>query len=213
MEIQWLGHSSLRIRSGNITLITDPYASSLGLTIANQRADIVTVSNSHPHHSNLDAIQGEPRVLKGPGEYEIGSLYFSGIGTPLGDPEVQRQINTVFTIRAEGLMLCHLGDISRPLTSRQAEALRHVEVLMAPVGGGCTLEISKLAELVNLIAPRILIPLHYKSEDVQVELEPLDNIQRELGITEENFASQNRLNVTATNLPRELRLVALQRAK
>ncbi|MCI0439374.1 MAG: MBL fold metallo-hydrolase [Chloroflexi bacterium] len=212
MEIQWLGHSALRIRSGNITLVTDPYESSLGISLEGQQADVVTMSNQHPHHSNLAAIQGQPRVLRGPGEYEIGSLYISGIGTPLGNPDERREINTMFTIRAEGLTLCHLGDISRPLSSRQVEALRNVDVLMAPVGGACTLAVSKVAELVNLITPRILIPLHYSPDSSgDAELGPLDAFIRAMGLSESDLSPQNRLNVTSTNLPREMRLVPLQR--
>ncbi len=212
MEIQWLGHSALRIRSGNMTLVTDPYESSLGISLEGQQAEVVTVSNGHPHHSNLAAIQGQPRVLRGPGEYEIGSLYISGIGTPLGNPDERREINTVFTIRTEGLTLCHLGDISRPLSSRQVEALRNVDVLMAPAGGACTLAVSKVAELVHLITPRILIPLHYMYDGVDAELGPLDAFIRAMGLSEGDLSPQNRLNVTSNNLPREMRLAPGERA-
>ncbi len=54
MEISWLGHSCVRIRSDDVTLITDPYDESLGPSMGRQRADIVTVSHEHPHHSHRD---------------------------------------------------------------------------------------------------------------------------------------------------------------
>ena len=110
MEIVWLGHSAVRLRSGNVTLITDPYADSLGPSMARENADVVTVSHDHPHHSCSGAVAGDPRVLRGPGEYEVASFSISGMATRRGGQNAERQINTVFTMRAEGLTLCHLGD-------------------------------------------------------------------------------------------------------
>ena len=109
MEITWLGHSCLRIRSNEVTLITDPYGDSLGISLGRQKAEIVTVSHPHPNHSDYHAIEGSPRVLKSPGEYEIADFYITGMGTERNDPEGERQVNTVFTIRCEGVTLCHLG--------------------------------------------------------------------------------------------------------
>ena len=209
MEIAWLGHSSLRIRSGGITLITDPYPDSLGISMGHPEADVVTISNGHRNHSNASAVGGDPRVLNAPGEYEIASFYVSGLGTRLGDDENDRKVNTVFTIRAEGLTLCHLGDLTQPLTARQADALRQTEVLFVPAGATCTIDLPGIAQLVNLIAPRIVIPLHYKIDGVNVDLQPLDGLLNELGATD--VTPQNRLTVTATSLPRETRVIALQR--
>ena len=210
MEIVWLGHSSLRVQSHDVTLITDPYANTLGFSMAHHRAEIVTVSNDHPHHSQFDAVDGGPRVLSGPGEYEIANTYISGMGTPGDEEEGVRRINTVFTIHAEGLTLCHLGDLNQRLSSSQVEELKKTDVLFVPAGGMCTISVPRVVELVNLIAPSIVIPLHYWVDGVKVELEPLDGFLGELGVSEVN--PQARLNVTATNLTRELKVVVLQRA-
>ena len=209
MEISWLGHSCIRIRSVESTLITDPYDSSLGLSMGRQTADIVTVSHRHPHHSNFGVIEGNPRVLQGPGEYEIGDFYITGMGTQRHDGQGEPDVNTVFAIHAEGLMLCHLGDLDRALSSRQVEALSRTDVLFVPSGGMCTIDAPQAAEIVNLLGPRIVVPLHYKTEGVTVELLPLDGFLDALGVSGQ--ASEPRINVTATNLPRELSLVVLQR--
>lgn len=209
MEIAWLGHSSIRLRSGNVTLITDPYADSVGFSMGTPKADIVTTSHDHPHHSHCDAVEGDPRVLQGPGEYEIASFYISGIATRRRAEEGEREINTVFTIAAEGLTLCHLGDLSQVLSPRQVEELRQTDVLFVPAGGVCTVSTAQVAELVNLISPRIVIPVHYWVGGVSVELEPLDGFLAEMGVAE--AAPVARLNVAPTNLPREQRVVVLQR--
>ena len=210
MEIVWLGHSSLRLQSRGVTLITDPYADSVGLSIGNPKADIVTISNGHPHHSASDAVDGSPRVLKGPGSYEVGHYYITGTGTARGGSEGDREVNTVFTIRAEGLNICHLGDLSRRLSPGQVAELNQPDILCVPAGGMCTISVSDLAELVNLIGPRIVIPLHYWVDGLNVELDPLDRILGEMGVAD--VTPQARLNVTSSNLPRELSVVVLQRS-
>ena len=111
MEITWLGGSCIRMDSRNIILITDPYESNEGASIAPTPAHIVTMSNELNDHSNTPSIIGNPRILKGPGEYEIAHYYITGVGTPLGNEE-EGDINTIYIIRAEGLVLCYIGDHS-----------------------------------------------------------------------------------------------------
>ena len=214
MEIVWLGHSCIRLRSRRVTLIADPYLDALGFPMARQKADIVTISNDHPHHSYLDAVEngeGVPRVLRGPGQYETAGFYIIGIGTSLGEYEGERKVNTVFTIQAEDLTLCHLGDLNQRLSPGQVEELRQTDVLFVPAGGTCTISPGEVAELINLIAPRIVVPLHYRTEGVNIELEALDGFLGEMGVTEVD--AQVRLNVTSTNIPRELQVAVLKRAE
>ena len=119
-------------------------------------------------------------------------------------------MNTIFTIRAEGVTVCHLGDLSQPLTPGQTQQLNDTDVLIVPVGGGCTIEPSAAADIVNAISPRIVIPVHYRMDGVSVDLQPVDAFLGQIGVSE--VAPQSRLNVSATNLPKEQRVAVLQRA-
>ena len=215
MEITWLGHSSLRLRTSGATLITDPYAASVGFAMGQHTADIVTISNDHPHHSHRAAMQGNPRFIVGPGEYEIADFYITGMGTRLG-PEVtsdaeegERRTNTVFTFQVEGLTLCHLGDLGGMPSSGQVRELNQADVLFVPAGGVCTLGAGRVAELVNMIEPRIVVPLHYRTDGLAVELDGLDEFTAVLGVA--GSEPQAKLTVTSTSLPRDLGLVVLQR--
>ena len=209
MEIAWLGHSCVRVRSGGTTLIADPYGKSVGLTMGPQRADIVTISHDHPHHSHREAVTGGPRVLRGPGEYEIANFYITGMGTDRGDGE-GTNVNTVFTFQAEELSLCHLGDLNRMLSPRQLDVLGHTDVLFVPSGGFCTIDTPRLAQIVNLVGPKIVVPLHYRSDGVRVELLPVEAFLDDMGVDDAKRVAT--LNVTATSLPRELSLVLLERS-
>ena len=209
MEISWLGHSCLRIRSNEATLITDPYERSLGLSMGKQRADIVTTSHSHPHHSHVESIGGNPKVLRGPGEYEIAEFYITGIGTRRAEESEPPEINTVFLIQAEGLTLCHLGDLSTTLSPSQTDGLGQADILFVPAGGVCTLSTDRVAQLVNLLAPKIVVPIHYPTEGVTVELRPLEAFLEDMGVSEP--VRQSKITANPTNLPRDLSLVVLDR--
>ena len=210
MEIVWLGHASIRIKGIGASLITDPFPASLGITMAEEEADVVTVSNPHPNYSNVEGVRGDPRVIDGPGEYEIGGYYISGTATASRGGEQEPSIaNTVYTIRSEGVTICHLGVLSQPLSPGQTQQLNDTDVLIVPAGGGCTIEPAAVADLVNAISPRIVIPVHYGTDEVSLELQPVDVFLGQIGVSE--VAPQPRLNVTATNLPKEQRVVVLQR--
>ena len=210
MEIVWLGHSCVMIKTTESTLITDPFPDSIGIPMLELKSDVVTISNSHPNHSFIDSKSQYDHVIDGPGEYEIAGYYITGIGTPLNANDESDHINTIYSIRAEGLTITHLGDISQSLSPSQAQELDQTDVLIVPAGGVCTLDISKIAELANRISPRIIIPVHYKVEGSNIELAPLDDFMRHMGAGE--VVPQLRLNVTATNLPKETRIAVIQRS-
>ena len=195
MDISWLGHSCVRIQSNDATLIADPYAESTGLSLAHQRADIVTISHEHPNHSHYAAIEGSPRVLRGPGEYEIGSFYITGMGTDRKGLEEENVANTVFVIHAEGLSLCHFGDLNHPLSPRQLEGLGQPDILFVPAGGVCTLGPSHVAQLANDVGPKIVVPVHYRTAGGTASLEPIDVFLNDMGVSEP--LRHSRISVTA----------------
>jgi L-ascorbate metabolism protein UlaG (beta-lactamase superfamily) len=218
VEITWLSHSSFRLRSGSTTLIADPFPDSLGVSMPAglREAQVVTVSNSHPNHSASHLLNGDSVLLNGPGEYEVASLYIKGVRTPLAQPPPEEegengsQWNTIFTIEMDGLVVCHLGDLGGPITSRQIEELLSPQVLMIPVGGDCTLSPEEAAEVVNVISPRVVIPMHYKVPGVSSGLEGLAPFIKALGTKPQE--TQSRLNVTQANLPGEIQVVVLHAA-
>ena len=208
MDIVWLGHSCFRLRGSTATVVTDPYASSLGLDLPSLTSSLVTVSNEHPHHNNWQAVQGEPYVIRGPGEFEVSQVFVTGVETSTGQGP-DSGVNSIYLIQMDDLSLCHLGDLSHPLSASQIEVLSEADVLFVPTGGGCTQPLTQLAETINRLGPRIIIPMHYRTEGVQVSLDPLDGFLEELGVKAPQ--TQSRLSVTATSLPPEPKVIILDR--
>ena len=207
MEITWLGHACFRLRSDETVVVTDPFPSTLGLRLGNQTATIVTMSNSHPNHSNWQEITGEPKVFKAPGEYEFNSVSVRGVMTPISEGTPREQRNVAYSIEMENIRICHLGDIAEPLSPSQIDELSPVDVLLIPTGGGCTLDLERAAQMLQDLDPKIVIPMHYSIPGIAVQLAQVDIFLQLLGGSE--IQSQPRLSVTASNLPPNMRVTML----
>jgi L-ascorbate metabolism protein UlaG (beta-lactamase superfamily) len=209
IEITWLGHSCFRIKGKVATLITDPYEESIGYSLGKPKANIVTCSHAHPGHSYVSGIDGVPRVIHGPGEYEVGGIFITGIST-FHDSErgKERGKNTVYLIELEDITLCHLGDLGHSLSEAQVEQLAVAEVLMVPVGGVSTINAAAAAEVVRLIQPQIVIPMHFHTEALKFQLDPVSKFLKEMGM-KADLPAEPKLTVTKTGLPEETRVVVL----
>ena len=207
MEIIWLGHSCFRLRSEDLVVITDPYPASVGLRPDSRPATAVTVSNPHPHHSSWADVGGEPKVFQNPGEYEYSGIAVRGVMTPLSAGEARENRNVAFCIEIENVNVCHLGDITEPLTPREIDILSPVDVLLAPAGGGCTLGVERVHQILQDLDAKVVIPMHYDIPNLTVELGSLDAFLRLTGVSD--VQPQPRLVLTAANLPPDTRVVVL----
>jgi len=208
MEIVWLGHSCFRIRGKEATIVTDPFDKTLGYPVRKPTASIVTVSHNHPQHSFVDGVAGDPRVVSRPGEYDIANVFINGI-TTFHDNEkgAVRGKNTVFFMEIDEVKVCHLGDLGHVPTTEQIEQMSGVDILMVPVGGVSTINAAAAAETIGLLEPKLVIPMHYKTEVVKMELEPLEHFIKVMGLKE--VVSQPKLNITKSNLPLEIKVLVL----
>jgi len=202
MKIAWYGHScfKLMVRSKNgdrITIITDPFDKSIGLTPPRGSADIVLVSHDHYDHNNVKAIAGEPFVIEGPGEYDIKGIFIKGVysfhDTSRG---AERGANTVYVAETEDMKICHLGDFGEnELSSNQLDKIGDVDILMIPVGGIYTINATEAVKIINQIEPRVVIPMHYKIPKLTLKLNGVDKFLEEIGVqkqTTEEFSIQKK---------------------
>jgi L-ascorbate metabolism protein UlaG (beta-lactamase superfamily) len=211
MEITWYGHSCFRLVERNLaTVITDPYDShQIGYEPLNTSADIVTVSHESAGHSYTQAVKGDPRLITGPGEYEIGGVFITGVQTNSHTRlEAEEPRNTLYVFDYNGLTIAHLGDMSHVPTQSEVEALGAVNVALVPVGSGGGLNAAKAAEVISLLEPNIVIPMHYATTAATANLDPLSKFLKEMGLAEfETLASLKISN--AKNLPEETKVIVL----
>ena len=200
MEITWLGHSCFRLKGKQSTVITDPFSPASGYTLGKVTAEIVTVSHAHPGHSYIQGVGGEPRILKSPGEYESAGVLTVGVHTYHDNEKgAQRGKNTAFVIDVDDVMICHLGDLGHVLTAEQVAEIDGVDVLLIPVGGVSTIDAVQAAQIVRQLEPKLVIPMHYKTDALKRELETADRFLKEMGVKE--AVPQPKLTVTKNSLP------------
>ena len=208
MDITWLGHSCFRIKGKEAVVVTDPCHPSLGYPVGKLRADIVTLSHFHPGHSYVEAVEGEFKEIKGPGEYELKGVFITGIATFHDSSQgSERGKNNVYLLEIDGVTLCHLGDIGHSLSSDVEEQIGDVGVLFIPVGGTNTIDSSKAGDIVRNLSPKIVIPMHYKTPALARDLETVDKFLKKMGIKE--VASQPKLSVNRSTLPPTTQVVIL----
>ncbi|MBI2848180.1 MAG: MBL fold metallo-hydrolase [Chloroflexi bacterium] len=208
MEINWLGHSCFNIKGNSATIITDPYSPDSGYSMGQQSAQIVTVSHQHPCHSFVQAVAGSPRLITRPGEYEVSGVLIIGVAT-FHDREggQSRGKNNVYLTEIDEVFVCHLGDLGHTLTASQLEEIGRVDVLLLPVGGVSTIDATLAAEVVRQLEPKIVIPMHYKTEALARDLESVDRFLQEMGTKES--APRPKLTVTKSNLPASTQIFLL----
>ncbi|MGH2442616.1 MAG: MBL fold metallo-hydrolase [Chloroflexota bacterium] len=207
MEVSYLGHSAFRLRGKDVAIVTDPHPPSIGISMGKVEAEIVTVSHKSTNHAFVQGVDGKPRIVRGPGEYEIADVLIAGVATRM-QPGAGTS-NTAYVFRFDDLAVCHLGDVSSALSDKQVEDLGNIDVLLLPVGGGGALEPGQAAEVVAQLEPSVVVPMHYRIEGGTVEgLEPVSLFCREMGSKE--WAAEPKLSVTRSSLPASTRVAVLE---
>ena len=222
MEITWYGHSCFRLTERNYaTVVTDPFDhKSIGYDSIKLRSDIVTVSHDAPGHNNTDAVKGSSHVIDGAGEFEIGGVFITGVqtdGSGSGKKKAKAKDgeaparNTIFVFDYDGITVAHLGDLKEIPTQSEIESLGTINVALVPVGGGGGLNAAKAAEVISLIEPNLVIPMHYSTPATKLSLDSLNKFIKEMGLSKPE--TQPSLKVTRSGLPNETHVVVLDYQK
>jgi L-ascorbate metabolism protein UlaG (beta-lactamase superfamily) len=205
IEIQWLGHACFRIKAREGIVVTDPYGPEAGYKLGRPAAHVVTVSHDEPDHNNVAAVKGmrgDPVIITGPGEYEVGGVFILGIRTYRDMRKGKlRGKNTVYLLEFADMNICHLGDLGHPLSDEELADISKADVLMIPVGGKHSLAATQAAEVVAQIEPRLVIPMHYGHSAGRIRLDGVDSFFHEMGI--KPVAPLETLKIGPSDLPGE----------
>lgn len=205
MELTWYGLSCFRITERkHASVAMDPYGAGFGLPKLKLRADVITTSHKAKGHSAVKAVTGAKHTLSGPGEYEIGNVFITAI-VVANDAESRH--NVVYLLDYDGLTVAHLGDMQKVPKQTQIDALEQVNILLVPVGGGKSLNAAQASEVVSMLEPNIVIPMHYKLPGLKLQLETVDRFLNEMGVTEP--VENNSLKIGVGKLPEQTETILL----
>lgn len=205
MMITWQGHSCFKIQDKvgpeGVTVVTDPFNKEVGLKVPNFEADIITVSHQHYDHNNTAALRGTPFIIDCAGEYDRKGVLIEGIDSFHDDKEgAERGGNIIYRIAIDDLSVVHLGDLGHILSDAQLEKLAGTDILLIPVGGKYTIDAKQAVEVISQIEPRIVIPMHYKTKDLKLDIDGVDKFIKEIGLTP---TYEEKLKISKKDLPQE----------
>ena len=214
MKIRYLGHSCFRLtdRAGT-SIVCDPYGD-VGFTLPYVLADAVTTSHAHYDHNNVGAVSGAPVVFDREGQFEIGGVAVQAFKSwHDGEKGAKRGKNLIFKFRMDGVEICHLGDLGEKCTDSLVESLFPVDILLIPVGGNYTIDAAEAKEYVDRIKPSIVIPMHYKIEELNIDIAKLDEFtdlfKGEIVMTHESEIELSRADLAGN----DVKMIVLERDK
>ncbi len=160
IQIKWLGHSCFRVECEGYAIVLDPFApgSVPGCKDISETADQVLCSHQH-HDHNYEA--GVTLREDGP------QNPFTVTALPSFHDDcqgAQRGPNTIHLLEAQGLRVAHLGDVGAMPSPEVVEQLQNLDAVMIPVGGFYTVGPKEAQAIVGALSPRVVIPMHYRSE-------------------------------------------------
>lgn len=215
MKIRYLGHSCFMLtESTGTTIVTDPYGA-IGYKMPPVRADAVTISHSHYDHNNLHAVKGSPAVFNEEGTYEIGGVDITAIKSYHDDKNgARRGENLIFKFRMDGLEICHLGDLGEECSSALLETILPVHVLLIPVGGKYTIDAEQAKEYVDRIMPAIVIPMHYKTKGLLLDIDKVDEFTDRFESEEVEELEGSEIELFRDDISEDsTKIIVLERAK
>lgn len=184
VKINWLGHASFRLSNGKVVYI-DPYKIKPAVP-----ADVILITHEHYDHCSLEDVkkilksntvivttaQAQDKLrnvdaqflLIVPGKaYSIDGIKVEAVpafninkfrspGVPY-HPEKDRKLGFVVTIG--GVRIYHAGDTDN--IPGLKSYVKDVDIAMVPIGGTYVMTAEEAAQAVNILVPKVVIPMHY----------------------------------------------------
>ena len=203
MRIKWHGHACFEINTGDTTIVLDPHdGKSLGIKTPSATADLVLMSHDHYDHNASRSIQGNFKsyMMKN-GRFEFRNIQFYGLSTFHDDAQgKKRGMNTMYRFTIEGMTLCHCGDLGCIPNQKVINAIKDVDFLFLPVGGVYTMQKSELRDFIEIVNPRIIIPMHYRFGGLTINIADVDDF---LEMIPDDFTEYvgNSIDITREELP------------
>lgn len=171
VRIHYIAHASFLIRShGGLNMVTDytGFTGSMPLI-----PDVVTMNHAHDTHWTAFPDPAIPHVLPGWGDFgegidhevDLGEVLIRNVSTDIRSAfsAIEPEGNSIFVFELAGLCVGHLGHLHHEPTAEQYAALGRVDIVMAPVDGGYTLDLATMTRVLKRLRSSVVIPMHWFS--------------------------------------------------
>ena len=195
IRVTWLGHSYFLLEGAGLRIVVDPHdGGSLNLPEFRVEADYLLVTHNHYDHNAVEMVDSSDTIKWKRGVFRLGDKV-TVKGIPSYHDKAQgelRGLNTIYVLDFGGLTIAHFGDLGHLPDSNLLSLIERVDVALIPVGGVYTIDATEAWELIQLLKPSIIIPMHYWTPYSNLPLDPLDRFL--------NTAKARRLRVEARTI-------------
>ena len=223
MKITWFGHAAFALEGSNpagesVKVILDPYnyPDCGGYLAIDEEADVVSVSHENRrYHSDVSAIRGDFELVEAL-SYLGGSREACGVrfeAMEVWEDDDRQGPNGMVKLELDGVVVAHQGDLGHALEGEQLDFLRGVDVLLALAGGPPTLELTDLRAVIDATHPPLVLPMHYKTPKVNLNLVPIDSFLAHCDGLPVERPGRSELEVTRESLPAEPTVIVLEHAR
>jgi L-ascorbate metabolism protein UlaG (beta-lactamase superfamily) len=180
LEITGLGHAGFKIKSPDLTIYFDPYNLKFG-----EKADIILITHSHHDHKDENSIEllkkeiteiliGCENIKEGE-EKEIRGVKIKAVPAyNLNKPFHPRGKGCGFVLNINGKIIYYASDTDK--IPEMAE-LGKIDLAMLPIGGTYTMDMAEAIEAVEIIKPKVVIPMHYNTfPEIKIEIEKFEDL-------------------------------------
>jgi L-ascorbate metabolism protein UlaG (beta-lactamase superfamily) len=217
MNVRYLGHAAFELVSENGTrLVFDPYESgayggALKYGPIGGEFDIAVVSHDHADHCDEGVTKGAGNVVDCPGTFDVAGVRVTAEPTYHDESKgSERGANLVSVVELDGMRIAHLGDLGHSLSEEELKTVKGVDVLFIPVGGHFTIDAETAAKMVASIGPKVVIPMHFKTDKVDFPISP---VERFTGLMENvEVAGASEITITKAEIPDITKVVVLEPA-
>ncbi len=208
MEISACGYTCFRITErGYTSVLTDPWLAAGSLADSRWKTDLATLSRRRSG-AQLEGLPAPGYLITGPGEYEIGELFVTGIPLHGHDAEKDRLLDNVayHFEYPNNLKLLHLGGLRRRLEQADIEQLDQVNALLLPLASD-VMSGDEMADLIKMIEPNVVVPMQPPGASAKDYEAALDGFVKAMGSG--SHTPQESLRLTPSNMPEPTQVALL----
>ena len=186
MQLTWYGHAAFLLESStSFRVLLDPYHAPDVGTYApiDDWADVVAISHHNEiYHSFVQAIRGHDgdsipilvdglKLLMQNQPTVIQNVSFAA--TKVFENEEREEPIAMVGVSMDGIRTLHMGDCGHALSNDEIAACGQVDFLLALAGGAPTLALPDIVAFIEKLRPKVVIPMHFGNDKINLNLRPL----------------------------------------
>lgn len=176
MQIIWYGHSCFLIKTSiGKRILVEPLDTITKCNCNFPKCDLIIASRNY-NHLYLNSKNDTTKMITETGIFNIFDLKIEGLNSFQDNYNgLKRGPNIIYIIKDNQYSLCHLGNLGHIPSSLVLDKIKNIDILFIPIGGNFTLDGFNAAKLCELITPKYIIPMNYKTNNTPLYLDDPKN--------------------------------------